>query len=657
MRKTIILFLLLFVAVTLGSAQNNRETLLTIGDEKVTSEEFLRIYNKNNNIENQIDPKTIDEYLELFINFKLKVLEAESLGMDTLSSFKNELAGYREQLTKPYLRDDSLDDLLVEEAYERTRYEVHASHIMVRLDEFAPPADTLLAYEKITEIRQRILDGEPFDVVAKATSDDPSAQQNGGNLGYFSAFRMVYPFENAAYSTTVGEISMPVRTRFGYHIIKVHDKRPSLGSVQVAHIMVATPQTMPEEQKVNAQKKALEIYERLTNGEDFAELAMKESDDKGSGRNGGVLRWFSTGQMVPEFEKASFELKEINEISKPVRTDYGWHIIKLIDKKPVPSFEEMESDLAQKIKRDQRSKVSQDVFIKKLKGEYNFNENREALEAFYTVVDSTLFLGQWDQEKASHLNATLFSIDGKEYNQSDFLDYFVNNKVPSKPMNIEVYINSTYNDFVNTTVIDFEKSKLEAKYPEFRYLMEEYHDGILLFDLTDKMVWSKAVQDTVGLQKFYKANKTNYMWDKRLEAIIFTFDDNSILPSLKKIVKKGLKKDYSGEYIKKAVCDTLDCLSYESGKFEKEQNTLIDEVNWEKGIYVPFNKGEAENKLVMVKKVVTPEPKKLSEAKGIITADYQNYLEQEWIKELRAKYVVSVNKDVLSKIKQEQANL
>lgn len=656
MRKTVILLKLLFVVVTLSVAQNSQEVLLTIEDEKVTSDEFLRIYNKNNNIENQIDPKTIDEYLELFINFKLKVLEAESLGMDTLSSFKNELAGYREQLTKPYLRDDSYDDLLVEEAYERTKKEVNASHIMVRLDEFAPPKDTLLAYEKIMDIRQRVLDGEPFDVVAKATSDDPSVQQNGGNLGYFSAFRMVYPFENAAYTTPVGEISMPIRTKYGYHIVKVHDKRPSLGSVQVAHIMVATPQTMTLEQRKEAQERASEIYEGVKNGEDFAELAQKYSDDKGSGRNGGVLRWFSTGQMVPEFEQAAFELNEAGEVSEPVKTAYGWHIIKLIDKKPIPSFEEMKSDLAQRIKRDQRSRVGQEVFIEKLKKEYGFQENPEALEDFYAVVDSSVFLKQWEKSKAAHLNKTLFTIDGNEFNQSEFLDFFVNHNKPSKPIGIEVYINNIYEDFVDESIIDYEKSRLETKYPEFRYLMEEYHDGILLFDLTDKMVWSKAVEDSIGLQEFYEENKTNYMWGERLDAIIFSFEDNSILSSLRKVAKKGVRKNYSGEFIKKSVCDTLDCLSFETGKFEKGQNDLIDKVTWEEGIFEPFNENGG-SKLVMVKEVVAPEPKKLDEAKGLITADYQNNLEKQWIKKLREKYDISVNQDVLQKVKKEQANL
>lgn len=655
MRKTIILLQLLFV-VSLSFSQNSEKILLTIGDEKVTSEEFLRIYNKNNNIENQIDPKTIDEYLELFINFKLKVLEAESLGMDTLSSFINELAGYREQLTKPYLRDDSFDDLLIEEAYERTKYEVNASHIMVRLDEFAPPKDTLIAYEKIMSIRQRLLDGEPFEVVAKATSDDPSAQQNGGNLGYFSAFRMVYPFENAAYTTPIGKISMPVRSKYGYHIVKVLDKRPSLGSVQVAHIMVATPQSMPRAQQEEAKNKAISIYERIQNGEDFAELARNESDDKGSGRNDGVLRWFSTGQMVPEFEKASFELKEIGEISKPIRTDYGWHIIKLIDKKPVPQFEELKSDLAQRIKRDQRSKVGQEVFIEKLKKEYNFSENLNALSEFYSAVDSSIFINQWDPAKASNLKGTLFTLNGKEFNQAEFTHYLKSNKAPGKPIRIDVYVNNVYKDFVNSSIISYEKSRLETKYPEFRYLMEEYHDGILLFDLTDKMVWSKAVEDTVGLQKFYEENKTNYMWGERLDATIFTFEDESTLHSSLKLFRKALKKDYSAEYIKKAICDTLDCLSYESGKYEKGDNNIIDKVNWGTGINWPI-KDEGKTKLVMVRKVLSPEPKKLDEAKGIITADYQNFLEKEWIKELRTKYEITVNQEVLSEVKQEQANL
>ncbi len=656
MRKTLILFNLLFIIISITIAQNSKDVLLTIGDEKVTSDEFLRIYNKNNNIDNQIDPKTIDEYLELFVNFKLKVLEAESLGMDTLSSFINELSGYREQLTKPYLRDDSFDDLLVKEAYERTKNEVHASHIMVRVDEFAPPKDTLLAYEKIMAIRQRVIKGEPFDVVAKATSDDPSAQQNGGDLGYFSAFRMVYPFETAAFLTPVGEVSMPVRTRFGYHIIKVYDKRPSLGSVQVSHIMVATPETMSQAQQDKAKEKALKLYGQIKNGTDFAKLAKEESDDKGSGRNGGVLRSFSTGQMVPEFEQASFKLKEIGEVSEPIKTSYGWHIIKLIDKKPVPSFEEMKADLAQRIKRDQRSIVGEEVFIEKLKKEYKFEKNSDALNEFINALDSTIFTNNWNKEKVSKLNSTLFTLNSKEFKQSDFFTYFENYKRPSNSIGMEVLVDNAHKDFIDKSVIDYEKSRLETKYPEFRYLMEEYHDGILLFDLTDKMVWSKAVDDTIGLQKFYETNKKNYMWNNRVDAIIFTFEDNSVLSGLQKLAKKGIKKNYTADFIKNAVCDTLDCLTYESGKYERGQNSLIDDITWEKGVYGPIKDGDA-SKLIMITDVLTPMPKELNEARGIITADYQNFLEKEWIEELRAKYDISVNQEVLSAIKQSQENL
>ncbi|MFW6227535.1 MAG: peptidylprolyl isomerase [Bacteroidota bacterium] len=651
MRNTIILLFagMLFSQIIL--AQPTGEILMTIGDEEITSAEFLRIYNKNNSIENQIDPKSMEEYLDLFINFKLKVLEAESLGMDTLPSFKRELAGYQEQLTKPYLRDDSYDDQLIKEAYERTKQEVNASHIMIRLDEFAPPKDTLEAYNKIMAIRDRILGGEDFESVARATSDDPSAKQNGGNLGYFSAFRMVYPFENAAYNTPVGDISMPVRTRFGYHLVKVNDKRPSRGKIQASHIMVATPQGMTAAQIDSAKSKVERLQQRLENGEDFQELARQYSDDKGSGRNGGILPTFSSGQMVPEFEDAAFSLSNDGEItSEPVRTQYGWHLIQRISKEDIPEFDEIRGELAEKVRRDQRNKAGQDSFIANLKEEYNFKVNKEVLAEFYTLVDSSIFNKKWTPDY-SELNQTLFVLNGESYNQDRFAAYLESQK-PSRPVAIPVYVDMHFDRFTEEEIIAYEKTRLPEKYPEYRYLMEEYHDGILLFDLTDKLVWSKAVQDTAGLEAFYEKHKSDYLWGERADAVIFTLENELYLNDLQKTLKKALRKGFSPEKIKTMVCDTSDCLTFDTGLYEKGDNDMVDQLSWEKGIGDPVKTNET-IKIVYISQVLPPQPKALSEARGIITSDYQSYLEKQWIEKLREKYTIKVNEDVLSKIKQD----
>ena len=331
MKRSLIL-MVLTAMIASGLLAQESPVLLTIADEQVTLAEFERIYRKNNN-EASLNRQTPEEYLDLFINFKLKVKEAESLGMDTTTKFINELEGYRKQLAKPYLTDDETKEIMIQEAYQRSKLDINASHILIKLSEFATPEDTLAAYIKITEIRDRILSGEDFETVAKATSEDQSVNRNGGNLGYFTAFAMIYPFETIAYNTSVGEISMPFKTNYGYHILLIHDKRPARGQVKVAHIFVRNPEGMSEEQKKEAYEKTQMIYDSLQMGTDFAYMASTYSEDPSSARNGGETPWFGTGRMFPEFEDACFSIEEKGDINKPFKSMLGWHIIKLLDKK------------------------------------------------------------------------------------------------------------------------------------------------------------------------------------------------------------------------------------------------------------------------------------------------------------------------------------
>jgi peptidyl-prolyl cis-trans isomerase SurA len=653
-RVSTIVFVLVFMTVS-AFGQSEDEVLMTIGDEKVTVDEFLRIYNKNNNIGSQENKKSVEEYLDLFINFKLKVIEAENRGLDTLKSFKEELDGYRDQLAAPYLRDDSYDEQLMKEAYERMQKEVKASHIMVKIDENALPEDTLAAWNKIMNIRKRAINGESFEKLAAEESDDPSAAQNGGHLGYFGAFRMVYPFESAAFNTPVGVISMPVRTRFGYHIIKVHDKRPAQGSLKVAHIMAATPEEMTQEQKDSARLKILKIHQEIMQGADFGQMASKHSDDRGSGRRGGVLQWFSTGQMVPEFEMAAFALDNDGDISPPIRTKYGWHIIKRLEHRGVPPYETLKEEIARKIKKDQRSKTGEQQFIDSLKKQYGFNQDLSRVEEFYSVIDSSVFRNQWDPQAAAGMNDVIFTLDGKQYTQKDFAEYIASTKTTSVPIPFISLVNNKYREFVNETVMEYEKAQLDDKYPEYRYLMEEYHDGILLFNLTDELVWSKAVEDTAGLEKFHEANMTDYMWDERVKAAIYTYSDAELTKKLSKLAKKRIKKDYSTEYMYEKLCDNPDSACFEASLdlYEKGDHSVIDDVAWEVGVSEPINDGDKQL-IVAVHEVRPPEPKKLNEARGMITADYQGFLEKQWISELRDKYTIQINDDVLNKLVKNQ---
>lgn len=643
-------FVLLFIGISnLGWSQNeNNPVLLEIGERKINLADFEAVYRKNNSDVNQ---KSLEEYLDLYVNFRLKVEDAEALGMDTMPKFKRELAGYRKQLAEPYLSDNEVTDALIKEAYERMKNEMAASHIMVSVGPNASPEDTLKAYRKSEQIKKRILKGEDFAKVAKELSDDPSAKDNGGYLGYFTALYMVYSFESAVYNNEVGSIVGPVRTQFGYHIIKVEGKRENRGEITVAHIMTRLPQEPNPEQQEASRKKINEIYDKLMEGENFEEMCAQYSEDKTTANRGGVLPPFSAGKMVLTFEEAAFALENDGDISKPVETQYGFHIIKRIKNKKVGTFKEMQPELKDKISRDGRSRRSKISFIKRIKTEYNFKENIDRKKDFYTAIDSSYFKSVWKADQVSQLNKELFTLGDSSANQMDFANYLAKNQPRRGVYNIPSFIDRMYESYVEKFCTDYEDSRLESKYPEFRLLMQEYHDGILLFDLTDEKVWSKAVKDSTGLEAFYQEHKNEYMWGDRVDAALYSVVDEATANEVRKMLKAKKKKGYSDSDILKQINESSQLnLEIEHAKFSKGDNAIVDEFPWKKGI---SDNMEKNNRIYFleVTALLKPQPKKLDEVKGLMTSAYQSHLEEQWINELKQKYPVKVYKEHLSLIK------
>lgn len=649
MKRSLILMVLMAMIAS-GLLAQESPVLLTIADEQVTLAEFERIYRKNNN-EASLNRQTPEEYLDLFINFKLKVKEAESLGMDTTTKFINELEGYRKQLAKPYLTDDETKEIMIQEAYERSKLDINASHILIKLSEFATPEDTLAAYIKITEIRDRILSGEDFETVAKATSEDQSVNRNGGNLGYFTAFAMIYPFETIAYNTSVGEISMPFKTNYGYHILLIHDKRPARGQVKVAHIFVRNPEGMSEEQKKEAYEKTQMIYDSLQMGTDFAYMARTYSEDPSSARNGGETPWFGTGRMFPEFEDACFAIEEKGDINKPFKSMLGWHIIKLLDKKGIGTYEEMEPELQEKINRGDRGLLTTNRYISKLKIEHGFSEYPEALETVYSSVDTSLLSGNWDGGDLIDNTTPLMKIGDRMVTTGEFVAFINANQSRGKSRDPKSYVDNLYEQFSQDVVMKYEESKLPEKYPEFRYIYQEYHDGILLFDIMDQRVWSKAVSDTIGLAAYHKDHRDDYMWQSRSEAYLIACGKDVNLTGVRKVYKKILKGKVDEAFLNSSLCpnDTVPCITLTHLLVEEGENELVDDMKGQPGLG-PVVESEETKSFVILKKMRSPEPKKLNESRGQITSDYQNYLEKEWIKELKQKYPVEVDNSLLSRI-------
>ncbi|MCS6823154.1 MAG: peptidylprolyl isomerase [Cytophagaceae bacterium] len=517
----------------------NEPILAWIGKFPIYSSDFEYVYKKNNaSSEDAYTRKSLEDYLDLYINFRLKVKEAEELGMDTSSKFKQELDGYKKQLAQPYLTEKGVTEQLMKEAYERMKTEVNASHILVSCAPDADPDDTLKAYNKIMDLRRRIMNGEDFGKIAYQYSDDPSAKKNFGNLGYFTAFKLVYSFEDMAYKTPVGQISMPVRTRFGYHLIKVHDVRPSQGYVKVAHIMVRATEGISKEDSIAAKQKIDEIYNKLKAGESWESMVSQFSDDPGSkAKNGELSQWYGTGDLVFAFQEAAFKLQKNGDISKPVLTPYGWHIIKLIDKKPLESYQELEPTLKSKVAKDSRSELNKTLFLQRLRKENNLQENPKALEYALSLADSTLNDGNFFKKVDEKNNQVLFTINNEPYRINQFFEYLSKQKQKKsgKPQN---YMKALYNDYVNSQLISYEERHLEEKYIDYKMLVKEYRDGILLFNLMDEKVWTKAIEDTAGLKAFFKNNNSKYRWNTRAFATIYNVSDKNTLNRLLDEIKK-----------------------------------------------------------------------------------------------------------------------
>ena len=627
--KKVFLFFLLVNILTL-SAQSKKDVLLTVAGDKVYADEFIRVFKKNRDIVADENKKTIDEYLDLFINYKLKLKQAYDLQYDTVSSYKKELAGYRQQLTLPYLKSKRVTDELLHEAFNRLKKEVNASHILVRLDPDASPEDTIKAYELITEARNKILAGMPFEEAVSIYSY-PDARVNDGNLGYFSAFDMIYPFENAAFTTPVGQLSKPIRTKYGYHIVKVNAVRDSKGEVEVAQIFV---QADPKD-TVAARQRIEEIYSKLQKVKNFELMAKMYSDDKKSAINGGKLPRFNERKFIKPFTDVAFSLAREGDISKPFQTQYGWHIIKLLKKYPVTDYIAMKSQLQNRIEHSDRATMAGKSILDSLVKVYKIVRNQKAIKAY--IEDDGASLSKYRDEMA-------FSINGKATGM-DALIAFGSAKDPQDRK-------KSFDTFFDSRVLEYYKANLEETNPEFAFSMQEYRDGLLLFNILEDTIWEKAQNDTLGLRKYFENHRENYIWPRRADVILAYCTRADKAATVKKLLEAGMNP----EEIRKQVNEgaTINVL-FLTGIMEEGYNKLPEGFKFEStGVSDVVQTDKNEYVVVAVKKIIQPEPMKFQEARGKIMNDYQDYLEKQWIARLRQKYPVKVNQKILKKIKKQQ---
>lgn len=647
----------------MAQSKLDKQVLMTIGDQKVTVKEFTDVYAKNNLKSDVIEKKSVDEYLDLFVNFRMKVMEAYAMGLDTNARFKKELEGYRKQLAKPYFTNEEVSEELVEEAYQRKLKDIRASHILINCDRHALPADTLKAYNKAMDLRKRALNGEDFNDLAYAYSDDRSARDtkatattparkgNRGDLGYFTVFDMVYPFECGAYNTPVGEVSMPVRSDFGYHLIKVVSVTDALGSIQAAHIFLQLAPDASEADVQAAKDKADNIYAELMaqDGKNWSSAVSRYTDDRGSVSRYGSLMPFTVNRIVPEFVETIKQLKP-DEIAKPVRTNYGFHIIKLISTSGVGSFEKERTAIAENVQKDKRSKKSEEVVLQQIKKEYGFKTNDKNLVNFMATVDSTILTGKYIPSEDVNTNAMLFKIGKKTVTVGNFVEYIKSKQTQVRyGIPVQVYAYQLYDNFQSKEILAYADEHLEERYPEFKALVQEYNDGILLFDLMDKEVWSKAVEDTAGLQDFYSRNTNKYLWNERVKACVITINKAESLPKVKEYLAQGVPFDSLRKVMAR---DTVGYVTVRNAFYQHGDNQFVDETEWVAGASKEFpSTVDQSTVIVNIIEKRQPEPKTLREAKGLVTSDYQVELEEKWMAALRKKYPVKVDETVLEKVR------
>ena len=604
--------------------------LVTIGGTPIHKSEFVHLYQKNHaQKEEEHNAQNIQEYFDRFIHFKLKVREAESRGMASDPDFHQELNTYKETLRRPYTAAPSALDSLTKLTYERLKEELKAAHILIALPPDAAPQDTLAAYHKALAAREKLTAGTPFDQVAREISEDPSAKVNGGSLGYFTALQMVFPFEEVAYSLPLQEISMPVRSRYGYHLIKVEDRRAARGEREVSHLMISG-----EDQE--ARSEIEEVYRKAMGGAAWDELCKTYSHDVATKDKGGRLRPFGPGALAsaPAFEEAAFALEEPGNISGPVRTSFGWHLIRLERKIFLPPFSEMAEPLKKRIARDERMNISHYREMKRRKQKLGFAEDENTMAWLNLwAADSTLYLqGPKD-------NSTLFTIYGKTYKAQNLLT-FVKGLRDKRADNSLL---QSYEQFIEKILIDAEDSLLQATNPGYKSLVDEYREGMLLFSIMEKEIWNRASEDTLGQRQYYEKNRSNYQAGQRVKAAIFSTDERSLRDEL-------LHRLRAGDTLAAHDLNRLKAVRH-LRTYKRGDLAVVDAVDWTTGIHPTEAAGMYY--LVEIKELLPPGQATFDEVRAQVVSDYQDHLEEVWVGQLKRKYSIHVNTKVKERMIQE----
>lgn len=645
------LALIAFLGISSVQAQND-PVLFSVKDINVPVSEFSYIYDKTNGEKATYTEESLNEYLKLYVDFKLQVLKGNEMGLNDKAELKREQAAYKKQIAKTFLEDREVVEKLVKEAYDRSKEDRKISHIMVKVRETASEKEERDAYKRIQDIKKQVTSGN-FAKLAKENSDDGYSKSQGGNLGFYTVLQLPYEMETAAYTTAKGEVSDIIRSKYGYHIIKVDEVRPAYGQMQAAHILLRTKDGAT---KNNEQAKVLidSLYGVLkAGGATFDELATKYSQDRETKKRGGIIGWIGINKYAKPFEEALFKLDGDKKFSVPVQTSSGWHIVRRLKAVTNPTYQEAKTELTNKIRKNERFEVVMDALVERIKASHSFKINEQNKDALIQELKKDQqFLGYRWKPNANFKKDSrdLFSIGTMKATVSEFATAAQRNpalRVNKNPRTVEGAVDRIMKDLVNKKCLEFEKTQLDKKYPEFRALVREYEEGILLFEVKKELVWDKAANDDEGLKTFFEANRDNYKWNERVKLTHYIVKSKD--PKIVKKIRAKAKRKTSDEVKDMFNSDKPMVLATEASH-EKGKDPEADALTWKKGFIGANTNKDGTTYFTKVEEIIPSKNKTLDEARGYVIADYQDKLEKDLIQDLRKAYEVKINEDVLKSL-------
>ena len=633
-----------FLLLILVAGDLTAQTLFTYGNKPVSKEEFLKAYSKNNMSEKR-DEKSLREYLDLYTKFKLKVQAAYDLRLDTLRSQQAELQNFRMQLIQNYLNDESSMNGLIDEAFDRSQKDVRISHIFIPVNAKDSPAVIQRAKQKIQEAYKQLQSGKDFGQVAMAFSADPTVSKNKGDIGYITVFTLPYELETLAYNTPVGKFSAPYQSKTGLHIFKKTAERKAFGKMKVAQILLNIPADADESTRQDFKRRTDSIYNAAIHGADFATLAEKFSGDNFSYQTKGELPEFGPGRYAPAFESAAFSLAKDGEISQPVLTEYGYHIIKRISRTPIPSDRKDRAYgnlLRDQVSNDDRIEVSKKVLAQKILKLSGYKKGIYNAKDLWAYTDSVLKNKPVPANTSIRPNTVLFSFTEQKVVANDWIAFRKSTGDVDRISSGKTYP-QLLDEYVDLAAMEYYKNHLELFNKDFAFQMKEFKEGNLLFEVMQRNVWDKAANDSTGLKKYYDAHKNNYWWQNSVSGMLFTSSNEKNGQDLREKLTdhinnwRSIAETYEGSVIA------------DSGRFEVEQLALPSNYQIQSKTFTPFIKNQTDTSVSFVY-IMQHYPEKsvrtFEEARGYVINDYQTYLEEQWIADLKKKYPIKVNEAV-----------